>query len=82
MNGHNKYNWENGSNRNQIIFYVKGKEMTAAPLPPRVLVAHLHTVNIVAEFMTDWEIGNFAASGLDKTSTYQMREHCDLHRSA
>ena len=27
--------------------------------------------------MTDWEIGNFAASGLDETSTYQMKEHCD-----
>ena len=54
---------------------------SAAPLPPRALVLHtVHIVNIFAKLMTDWGIGNFAASGLDETSTYQMKEHCD-HRA-
>ena len=50
---------------------------SAAPLPPRALFAHCTYCKFFAEFMTDWEIGNFAASGLDETSTYQMKEHCD-----
>ena len=44
---------------------------------PPILVYSLHTVhtvNIFAEFITDWEIGNSSGQWLDKTSTYQMRE--------
>ena len=48
-----------------------------SPPSPSCTLCTVHTVNIFAEFMTDWEIGNFAASGLDETSTYQMKEHCD-----
>ena len=54
-----------------------GTMKSAAPFPLVHSLHTVHTVNIFAEFMTDWEIGNFAASGLDETSTYQMKEHCD-----